>query len=579
MKKFNLFMLSIICGAASYAQAPTIQWNQTFGSSKVNGASSVQQTKDSGYIVAGTLIVKLDKNGNTQWQNLNGGRSIQQTTDGGYIVAGEQLILKLNSSGGVIWQTAINGSAFSVQQTTDGGYIVGGNTYSGTFSNNGQNKDGLVIKMDTNGNITWLKSYGGSGNDIVNSIRQTSDGGYVAAGNTTSKNGQVTGTRDTVYGDFWVIRTDVNGNLLWQQTLGGTDYDEANAVKQTTDGGYFVAGWSRSTNGNVTGAHGGYDYWAVKLDANHNLKWEKTYGGTSDDLAYTAEQTADGGYIIGGTTTSDNDEVSGNHGAGDFWVVKTDSLGNLQWQSPYGGSEYETAYSLGTTNDGGYIVAGNTNSTDGQVTGKTSSNYSLWVVKLTGTMSCSCVAPSTGFTTTGITANTATLNWSTIPCALGYEVLYAPLASTTWDTLQVPTNTGSATLTKLKANINYDWKVATRCTSQPNTYSAFSLLQTFKTTKRTVADLSDRPTEPVLDIVISPNPAHSILNLSLKAEQGNKTLEVLNMTGQVVIKKVIFTTNEIYNSYQLDISSLSAGVYCVYLSSANGIISKKFIKQ
>jgi uncharacterized delta-60 repeat protein len=304
------------------------------------------------------FLVKTDANGNVQWAKTYGGTgdeeafSVQQTSDGGYIVAGythsfgaggyDAFLIKTDADGNIQWAKTYGGTvgdyASSVQQTSDGGYIVAGYTVSFGAGNT----DIFLIKTDANGNVQWAKTYGGTGSDIAWSVQQTSEGGYIVAGYTLSF-----GAGDY---DFFLIKTDANGNLQWAKTYGGTGDDRAYSVQQTTDGGYIVAGWTSSF-----GAGGG-DIFLIKTDANGNIIWAKTYGGTNGDLASSVQQTSDGGYIVAGYTRS--------FGAGDydFFLIKTDANGNVQWAKTYGGTNTDYARYVQQTSDGGYIVAGYTSS-------------------------------------------------------------------------------------------------------------------------------------------------------------------------------------------------------------------------
>ena len=271
------------------------------------------------------------------------------------------------------WQKSLGGSefdaAYSIQQTTDGGYIVAGESYStnGDVTGNHGDYDYWVVKLSTTGVIEWQKSLGGSGYDVGWNIQQTTDGGYIVIGYANSTDGDVMGNHGDF--DYWVVKLSSTGSIEWQKSLGGSGEDRGYSIQQTTDGGYIVAGQSASTNGDVTGNHGGNDYWVVKLSSTGSIIWQKSLGGTGSDVGRSIQQTTDGGYIVAGTSNSIDGDVTGNHGDFDYWVVKLSSTGAIIWQKTLGGTGSDNAYSIRQTTDGGYVVAGTSNSNDGDVTG------------------------------------------------------------------------------------------------------------------------------------------------------------------------------------------------------------------
>jgi uncharacterized delta-60 repeat protein len=227
---------------------------------------------------------------------------------------------------------------FSITQSSDGGYVVAGRTTSfgaGSF-------DFYVVKLDSAGNVEWTKTIGGSDWDEAYSIIQSSDGGYVVAGETSS------------FGaggfDFYVVKLDSAGNVEWTKTIGGSYSDVAYSIIQSSDGGYVVAGYTESFGA------GGRDIYVVKLDSAGNVQWTKNIGGRSIDEVWSIIQSSDGGYVVAGETLS--------FGAGgfDFYVVKLDSAGNVEWTKTIGGSYSDVAYSIIQSSDGGYVVAGYTQS-------------------------------------------------------------------------------------------------------------------------------------------------------------------------------------------------------------------------
>ena len=413
------------------------------GGTKRDELTAISQTTDGGYIIGGYSesndgdvtghhgstngsdywIVKLDGSGNLQWQKSLGGTAsdilitISQTSDGGYIAGGhsnstdgdvtghhglanteDYWIVKLDSSGNLQWQKSLGGTQSeylsTLSQTTDG-YILGGTSLSldgNVTGHHGSQSfiDYWIVKLDASGNLQWQKSLGGTNDDILVTLSQTTDGGCIAGGYSLSNDGDVTGHHGTTsFRDYWIIKLNANGNQQWQKSLGGTNLDELATLSQTTDGGYIVGGSSVSTDGDVTGNHGNsQDYWIVKLDGSGNLQWQKSLGGTAGDYLRTLNQTTDGNYIAAGNSYSNDGDVTGHNGGAlnkqDYWIVKLDANGNLQWQKSLGGTAGDYLETLNQTTDGNYIVAGNSDSNDGDVTGHHGAlnRQDYWIVKL-----------------------------------------------------------------------------------------------------------------------------------------------------------------------------------------------------
>ena len=194
------------------------------------------------------------------------------------------------------------------------------------------NYDYWVVKLNSTGSIQWQKCLGGKLDDLSFSIQQTGDGGYVVAGFSLSTDEDVAGhhkgNKGQVNADYWIVKLNPAGAIQWQKCLGGKLDDKAHSVRQTADGGYVVAGYSLSNDGDVSGNHGRQDYWIVQLDAGSNIQWQKSLGGSLDDFCYSVLQKNDDGYVAVGSTNSNNGDVSGNHGNVDYWVISLDGAGS-----------------------------------------------------------------------------------------------------------------------------------------------------------------------------------------------------------------------------------------------------------
>ena len=295
------------------------------------------------------------------------------------------------------WQNTIGGNNSdyftSIQQTADGGYILGGYSGSGISGDKTENVMGIndywIVKTDSLGNILWQNTIGGSNYDRLMSIQQTTDGGYILGGNSDSNiSGDKTENSWFNSVDYWIVKTDSLGNILWQNTIGGNDFDYLNSVQQTADGGYILGGYSES---NISGDKtenliGINDYWIVKTDSLGNIMWQNTIGGNGTDYLYSVQQTADEGYILGGWSNSNisGDKTENIIWDGDYWIVKIDSHGSIQWQNTIGGNDPDYIYSIQQTADGGYILGGqSTSNISDDKTENCIGNYDYWIVKLT----------------------------------------------------------------------------------------------------------------------------------------------------------------------------------------------------
>lgn len=332
------------------------------------GVRSINSTSDGGILISGStnlrdwhldiFIMKLDSNGRIEWQRLYGTDEedkpyggVHETADGGYIVVGFTMasvygthvvwVLKLTSFGDIEWQkTYGTGDApdfpYASDLTSDGGLIISGQTYSyGDYS------DIWIFKLDSSGNIEWQRTYGGTSDveESGNVIHQTIDGGYILAGCTRSF-----GAGNL---DYWVLKLDSSGDVEWQRTYGGEDLELAYSILPTRDGGYIVGGRTESFGA------GGNDCWVLKLSFYGDIEWQRAYGGVGDwDSCVAIIEDDDGGYILGGATNS--------FGAGrrELWAMNLNSIGDILWQRTYGGRGIDYAHTIHKTADGSYVFAG-----------------------------------------------------------------------------------------------------------------------------------------------------------------------------------------------------------------------------
>ncbi len=375
---------------------------------------SIIQSTDGGYVIVGATksfcnsgwpvyydayVVKLDNLGNLQWTKTIGGASYEgvrhlvPTAGGGYVLVGgtssfgqgsaDVYVLKLDDTGNIQWTRTVGGPVndygHSIIHTADGGYVLAGYTFS--F---GQGlSDVYVVKLDSIGSVQWTVTIGGANSDWGSSVIQTVDGGYAVAGFTNSfgQGGY----------DVYIMKLDSSGNLQWARTVGGAQDDAGHTIIQTADKGYVVVGRTQSFC--ATGCPAYNDVYVVKLDSAGNLQWTRTIGGANDDYGRALVQSDDGGYVIVGFTNSFG------QGGFDVYVIKLDSAGNLQWTRTIGGTNDDYGLSIIQTTDGGFAIAGYTNSF-GQ------GGWDVYVVKLDGTgnlQSCpgGCIVSTGGMTGTG----------------------------------------------------------------------------------------------------------------------------------------------------------------------------------
>ncbi len=349
--------------------SPPVTFAKTWGGSGADSGYSLVQTSDGGYAVTGStlhygagngdvFLAKYDSAGTLSWSRTWGasggsdyGYSLVQTSDGGYAVTGaanfggaianyNMFLAKFDSVGTLSWSRTWGGLAedygYSLVQTSDGGYAVTGETASyGAGSN-----DAFLAKYDSSGTLSWSRTWGGTGSDDGDSLIQTSDGGYIVSGSTSS------------YGagssDMFLAKYDSAGTLSWSRTWGGTGSDYGKDVVQTSDGGYAITAQTTSYGA------GSSDMFLAKYDSAGTLSWSRTWGGTASDVGRSLVQTSDGGYVIVGETSSFLGLIQ-------TFLAKYDSAGTLSWSRTWGGLGNDYGKDVVQTSDGGYAVSGESN--------------------------------------------------------------------------------------------------------------------------------------------------------------------------------------------------------------------------
>ncbi|MEZ4855826.1 MAG: T9SS type A sorting domain-containing protein [Gelidibacter sp.] len=499
--------------------APTIEWQNTIGGSEQDNFTELRIVND-GYIIGG--YSRSDISGD-KTENSNG--------------VFDYWILKLNNAGNIEWQNTIGGESdedtFTLSTTSDGGYIIGGHSesqISGDKTEVSNNGDFWVLKLDNTGNIEWQNTIGGSNGDELNSISQTSDGGYILGGTSNSpisfdKTEASLGLRD-----YWVVKLDSTGNIEWQNTIGGNNVDILSSIKETNDNGFIISGQSNSgISGDKTEDSVGVDYWIIKLNSIGNIEWQNTISGDLDDYLVTTINTNDNGFILGGYSNSNisGDKTENSNGGYDYWVIKLNSIGNIEWQNTIGGNNDEALTSLIQTNDGKYVLGGYSNSNiSGDKTEDSKGDFDYWLVKID---------------------ETGNLIWQKTIGGNGSDGIYSIQQTDDNGFILGGLSNSSISGNKTEnSNGGIDYWVLKL---SPETLS-----------------INDNFTK---NITIYPNPTNDILNIIYEA---NIKYEIINQLGE----KVISSQEKV-----VDLNSLKSGIYYIKVTDEKDklLITKKIIKD
>ncbi len=432
MKKTITLIVLLLSTVAIYAQDPNILWQRTIGGSGDENLSTAINTIDGGLIVVGSSdsnisgektensrggkdywVLKMDSAGGIEWQRTIGGdqddicTDIKQTQDGGYILVGSSAsgisgektepsrgnkdywILKLSSTGNIEWQKTYGGDSLDIpieiEQIPDGSYILAGNSQSGISGdrtiNNSGNQDIWTLKLDSNGNIEWQKVYPFGDSIFCHGIDFTDDGGYIIGYSSGSQ---------TIYS---ALKVNSAGNFLWQKFysgLGPTTF--MTDIKKTSDSGYILTGFSDTNAGGAKSEDslGNFDYWILKIDENGEKEWDNTIGGLYGEGCYNTLESSEGGYFVTGFSSSNisGDKTEDSNGLADYWIIKLNDLGIVEWQNTMGG-ENDESFPVGCQLiDGTYIIAGKSDSNiSGDKTEDSRGGQDFWIVNHAQTLS------------------------------------------------------------------------------------------------------------------------------------------------------------------------------------------------
>ena len=392
-----------------------LAWIKSFGGTGEETAQAIIETADGGYAILGFTnstdgdiqdkslavndywLLKLDAEGNLQWNKTYGGskddkgQSLVQTQDGGYALTGyamsddgdgsvnngfhDNWVLKLDALGTIEWEKSFGFSghdhSYDILQTDDGGYFftgflditsarADGNTEkSGTITRHGVGEF-WATRINKIGDVEWRGYFGGTNNDRAHAVVQSKDNGFVMAGFSESDDFDISNTQGSY--DFWMVKVDKNGNMIWERSFGGSGIEIAHDIAKTNDNAYVVVGNTFSADGAISVNKGASDIWLIKVDDAGSLVWEQSFGGSKFDAAQAVTQSKDGGFFVIGNSKSSDIDANENAGENDIWIIKTDVEGNLVWQKSLGGSNLDFGFDVLESTDGSVLLVGESSS-------------------------------------------------------------------------------------------------------------------------------------------------------------------------------------------------------------------------
>lgn len=546
MQKSKLLLLSffLISGIANAQTTLLPDWNYRYGSVISDKLNTLLKTSDGGFLLGG-------------FTDADSSCDVSQHTNGAY----DFWIVKLNSQGIMQWEKRYGGDGSdnltTAVQTSDGGYLLGGISASGISGDKSEPCYGFgdywVIKIDANGIKQWDKRFGNIYDDNLTTLCKTNDGGFLLGGYSNSPmGGDITSPPFNNSADYWVVKINSSGIYQWDKRFGGDNFDWLSSVSQISDHGFLLAGFSNSdSSGNKTeNSFGGYDYWVMKTDSVGNKIWDKQYGGSNDDELFATE-TTNNGFALAGFSYS---QTSGNktqdtYGLSDYWIVKTDANGTISWDKDFGGSNTEDDLgSIIKTQDGGYIFSAASYS---PISGnKTESNLGIeqtWLVKLNSS---------------GIK------EWDKTVFTTGHDE-NAFIVQTN-DGCFVMANQCNADSGGYKTQHNYD------ITMQPNTTYDYWIIKFCDST-----GFHESTNSMTNDIAVNlfPNPFSDWISISIN----KKNIQEADFIIRNVLGKNIFQSHKIitadFYSEKLNLDFINSGIYFLEIKIDEEILTKKIVKN
>lgn len=560
---------------------PTILHSLTAGSTYFDYADACIRTSEGNYVMVGDTygndgdvsgfhggyfdawVVMFGSGGQILWQRTLGGseedelNAVHETPDGNLLFTGytdsddgdvagnhgmfDYWVVKMSKSGDVLWQKCYGGTnreyCIGSDLTPDGGFILNGHclSFDGDVTGN-HGWDYWVVKADSLGNIQWGKCYGGTDLDYGVSVHPASDGGYIVGGQSYSNDGD----KSQYFGlqDYWILKVNDTGNIEWESSFGGSDEEYCYDVVQTSDGGYIATGMAYSDDGLVTGNHGGADCWVVRMDSLGNMEWEKAFGSSQSDSGVRIREIS-GGFILLNSTYGNDGDVIGNHGYGDAWLVRVDYAGAIDWQLCVGGTNSDGGMDLQILPGGGFLIGGSSSSSDGDVPyNKGASDF--WIFN-TSPEEC---GQASALSSDSISATSAYLHWNAELGADKYRLFWRSTSDVNWN--KITLSTDHVFLSGLSCNTQYIWKVRSGCIASGA--AVFSDEQMFTTQECREAGI------PEANVSAYPNPADNYLYIIHAGR--NAICNLYDVKGTRVLSASLDAESSV-----LDISTLAKGLY------------------